>query len=401
MTRGKGGIRGARRAMRRRGGAALAVAFAAFAGAAGCGEQADGGDGDGGDSGDGDGEGCESSTIIDVDLETEEATVGPNLNDYAPPVYRAGEDTWALTDQGMRLVTTDGLSEPMTSRAAVADFADLDSDGDLDIVAARGTSFRVFAREGDELQLLETQTATATGNSTHVVVAEANDDGHLDVLAVTDGALRVYAGDGQLGFELASSPGGGGDNMRWVGAGDVNDDGSIEVIAVVTPISTPVGEPDEVFLSVWVGEGGGAFAAPQRIGLGLRSIDGFATHLIDVDSDGFLDLVVREGRRLLVAAGDSTGALSPARQLTADLEPPAGGPEVIEPDDRDGDGVYDFLVLSDGSLRRVADDGQGQLVVKTIALPAGQAHRLARRVSSPVPRAIQVLVHCAPELTSD
>jgi hypothetical protein len=112
----------------------------------------------------------------------------------------------------------------------------------------------VVAREGDTLDRVETESIAA--NATHVALADADDDGHLDVLVVADGDLPLYTGDGQLGFELASTPGPGGKNTYWVSAGDVNGDGAIDVVAAMSPMGTPIGEPTEVFLSVWVGQGG-------------------------------------------------------------------------------------------------------------------------------------------------
>jgi hypothetical protein len=145
---------------------------------------------------------------------------------------------------------------------------------------------------------------------------------------LVDGYLRLYTGDGQLNFELASDPGVGGDNTDWVSAGDVNGDGAIDVVAAISPIGTPSGEPDEVFLSVWVGEGDGTFAEPTRIVLRERFPDGYASRLIDVDADGFLDVVLRIEERLLVAGGDSAAGFAPLRELTADLGRPAAGDEL-------------------------------------------------------------------------
>jgi hypothetical protein len=238
-----------------------------------CGEP-EGGDGDGGD---GDGDSCDISTVIEVDLETGEATIGPSLGRYVSSAYGAGEDIWALTDDRLHRVTADGLGDPVGSRAAFVSLGDLDSDGDLDAVTSitstsGGSSFTVVAREGDALDQVETESVAA--NATHVALADANDDGHLDVLALVDGYLRLHTGDGQLNFELASDPGVGGDNTDWVSAGDVNGDGAIDVVAAISPIGTPSGEPDEVFLSVWVGEGDGTFAEPTRIVLGERFLTG-------------------------------------------------------------------------------------------------------------------------------
>jgi hypothetical protein len=220
---------------------------------------------------------------------------------------------------------------------------DLDNNGTLDIVAASGT---IFSPDSSVTVLLNQGQRNFVSNVSYdavalgkLALADLNHDGNLD-LVQSDGqqyrlAVRLGLGDGTFGPTLQSATNNGGISMYNAVLGDLNGDGNLDLVS-----------PDTCapFLDVMLGVGDGTFVAvtPQAIaqnfGLGRLALG-------DLNGDGVLDLVSDNlvewvGYQMLVMLGAGDGTFTCA---TASLASGADD-EFFALGDVNGDKRLDLVV---------------------------------------------------------
>jgi MYXO-CTERM domain-containing protein len=264
--------------------------------------------------------------------------------------------------------------------------ADLDGDGDLDIVFASGGGYyvpgtaqpmAVYLNDGAALfsEVHATAFGGFTGRLRQVAIGDIDGDGDLDVVAPDSWAMQpdaVFVNDGQKPPTFANEGAARlGTSSRAAAArlGDVDGDGDLDLVLSDWGTAPP-DSPGTA--KVYRNDGTGTFtelagAVPQgtqAIGTGPIDMD-----LVDVDGDFDLDLVLasRKGESLLfVNGGDGHFEDANARL------PDQPGPYVYGPDacDVDGDGDLD-LWLDNGaaSLREqlLINDGAGTFTDETAA----------------------------------
>ncbi len=192
----------------------------------------------------------------------------------------------------------DGLAENGESWGMFCtDFADVDCDGDLDIVAnsfGSGSGVRVYRNNMDGTW---TQSfGFSGGNSTmDIVFGDVNGDGFPDIAAAHEyGTVYVGAGDG--GFTLADGnlPSAGMLGRYGPDLGDVDNDGCDDV-------SFTYGGGVEVWR--WAGD-----SVWEDYSSGLPGSGSYeATQLADMNMDGFIDVVAFGDNRVSVWAGNGAG----------------------------------------------------------------------------------------------
>jgi hypothetical protein len=115
---------------------------------------------------------------------------------------------------------------------------DLDSDGDIDVVAAVISPNRVlwFANDGDGnfSAAMTIPTTFGGGSDSYFYIRDIDSDGAMDILAFhrDDFNLVWYENDGNQNFTehlIANTP-----NRMRLASGDIDDDGDIDIIAVST-----------------------------------------------------------------------------------------------------------------------------------------------------------------------
>jgi hypothetical protein len=222
--------------------------------------------------------------------------------------------------------------------------ADLDSDGDLDVLSTSIDDDRVswYENDGASPPSFAHRVIATTANAISVHAADIDNDGDVDVLSASCGNDRVawYENDG------ASPPGftshiivTDADDVRWVYSADVDGDGDIDVL------SASPGD-DKI---AWY-ENDGASSPTFTPHIVTTTADGArSVHAGDVDSDGDLDILSLSQVDDEVTWYENDGALLPVfapHIVTTD----ADGVVSVYAADMDNDGDLDILSSSDEGL---------------------------------------------------
>ena len=180
--------------------------------------------------------------------------------------------------------------------------ADVNGDGNADVVTANGQNNNVSVLLGDGRGGLAAQTTFAVGTHPYSVsVADVNGDGNKDVVTANTGTdnVSVLLGDGRGGL-AAQTTFAMGDDPNSVSVADVNNDGNADVVTANL-------FSDNV--SVLLGDGRGGLAAQTTFAVGTapRSVS-----VADMNGDGNADVVTANwwSTNVSVLLGDGRGGLA-------------------------------------------------------------------------------------------
>ncbi len=256
----------------------------------------------------------------------------------------AGSRVW------FRNVTADGQTwqnqgviESDSSSATTLQTGDVDQDGDLDILAAvSGTA--------DDLEWYENLSGVATNWADHVVdtnfvyipdlrMADLDDDGDQDLVISRNGTNIWWYRNNSIHRTAAFAPGqtvsAAMTNVRCVAAADLDGDGHLDLVTAssgrddVSWFSNPFGDG-----SKWSG---------HQISGRATGVTWVAT--ADVDNDGDEDVLAALDKADRIACYRHMVGSSP-EWTTNIVSTNANGPRCIVPADVDGDGNMDAVVAS-------------------------------------------------------
>lgn len=194
---------------------------------------------------------------------------------------------------GQNTFTTSQFDTGMAGAITDAATADVNNDGNIDVVLA--SSIGIFVLTGTGSGTFNAEKSYAiTRSFTSLVVGDFTGDGVADVAAATGGSsLYVLQGNsnGTLRVERASALAGATSRIR---AGDVNGDGSTEIVALVgTQVETL-----------------GIGSAGQASRIGLINLGGSFNDIAvgDFNRDGYLDFegVDTNGSSIFLGNGNGT-----------------------------------------------------------------------------------------------
>ncbi len=227
-----------------------------------------------------------------------------------------------------------------SATSAGVSLGDIDRDGDLDIVLAKGRHWplRDMVLRNDGRGTFTAAPLRDEPDRTYsAALADLDGDGDLDLVSSNDRPDRklVYLNDGSGRFSVSGTFGAPEWSTRYVTVADLNGDARPDLIVANRGGSASPGRPSFVCMN----DGKGAFPGCAPLATSSATIIVAA----DLDRDGAVDLFVphRDGGRNLVFWNDGTG--------TFGAPPVAIGPEhssirAATSGDIDGDGVIDLFV---------------------------------------------------------
>lgn len=208
---------------------------------------------------------------------------------------------------------------------------DFDLDGDLDVVSVdRSVSQGLYWYENDGAgNFTEDQIVTLTNTDTRsIAIADYNKDGMMDVAVASFGSNRftVYQQDGSSLFAAANAS-----QPIFLSEADWNGDGNMDIIAGNFGGS----------VVRWTNSGIGTFS-----GSGLHSASQIRSVIpFDIDKDGDMDIVYssQTGNQIGVLQNDGSGSFTNV-QVGSVL-----GPHRLDVGDVDGDGDFDIVYTTAGT----------------------------------------------------
>lgn len=244
----------------------------------------------------------------DLDGDGDLDLVSASFDDDRVAWYESGGDD-VFTPAIDITTTADGVSSVIA--------ADLDRDGDLDLASANyiDDSIGLYLNDGQGMFTATDDAIDVTG-VVSLVAADLDGDGDLDLASAsfdfTDSSIAWFSNDGNGTFSPATditTPGEGG--TQAVIAADLDGDGDLDLASASRFDGTVVW---------YANDGAGTFTASEvsTTALGAESVIA-----ADLDGDGDLDLASAAGDRLVWYAGDGTGTFSAGTDITTAAERPS------------------------------------------------------------------------------
>jgi hypothetical protein len=240
----------------------------------------------------------------------------------------------ARTFERMQLLETKGATSASVS------LGDIDRDGDLDVILARGRHWpldNLILRNDGKGNFTTAKLPAEADRTYSAALADLDGDGSLDLVVSNDRPDKkvIYLNDGRGNFRLAGTFGRPEWSTRYITVADLTGDGRPDII-VANRSSNPA-KPVPCFVCLNDGKGG----FPTEIPLPTQS----ATIIVaaDLDGDGKIDLLVphRDGGQSLIFWSDGTGKFSAA---PVPVGPKQSTIRAAGAADIDGDGTVDIVV---------------------------------------------------------
>ncbi|MCA8952736.1 MAG: VCBS repeat-containing protein, partial [Planctomycetes bacterium] len=174
-------------------------------------------------------------------------------------------------------------------------FGDVDGDGDLDVVFGNsGQANRLYANDGSGnfVDVSAGRLPAGAFVATAVVFADVDRDGDLDLVFAAVGQNRLHLNDGSGTFSDATATRmpAVSDTSASVAAADFDEDGDLDLLIANTEntFSGVLGQQNRLLLN----DGLGTFTDATSLRLPVDQQQSIALAVGDVDSDGDLDVVV-------------------------------------------------------------------------------------------------------------
>ncbi len=186
-----------------------------------------------------------------------------------------GVRAWQGNSDGLWTSASVGL--PDTGGYWAVALGDVNHDGQPDIVAGGdGSGIKVWQGSGGGPWTARPMGVNA-GIFRDVVLADINDDGDLDIVAASAGGIGLWAGNGAFGWTALPAPA-GKISYRSVTVRDFNNDGKLDLAA-----------GSSTGLRAWTGNGGAAWADYDTNLPDAGEFAGVAAG--EIDNDGVTDLI--------------------------------------------------------------------------------------------------------------
>jgi len=232
------------------------------------------------------------------------------------------------------------LLESTSETSASVSVGDVDANGTPDVVLAKGRHWplnNLLLRNDGKGHFTTENLADAPDRTYSAALADLDGDGDLDIVVSNDrpDPKLVYLNDGKGKYHVAGAFGQSDWSTRYVTVADLNGDGRPDLI-VANRSSNPA-DPRPSF--VCFNDGRGAFPACEPLATQSATIIVAA----DLDGDSRIDLFVphRDGGQNLIFWNDGAGRFTAAG---TPVGPAASRIRAAVAADLNGDGVRDLIV---------------------------------------------------------
>lgn len=248
----------------------------------------------------------------------------------------------AVSGLGPSQQQVDEPALPDTEADAVA-HADIDQDGDLDLILAGAGQDRLLINDGRGRFSDETAgRAPAEDRVTQdAEFADLDGDGDVDVALGQEGGHALWLNDGAGRFIDASDrlPPAGNVEARKVTPADVDGDGDLDLY--FSHVGWQEREPQDQLL---INDGSGRFADETAGRIPAEAGTTLTARFADLDGDGDLDLVRGEHGPLTVWLNDGHGVFTDVSDAVLGADRVSGPNIALALADFDGDGRLDIYV---------------------------------------------------------
>ena len=238
-------------------------------------------------------------------------------------------------DIGVLFNNGDGTFSPVevlpTSNYSISNMkmADVNGDGDLDLVHFAGGNVNLHLGNGDGT-FKAFSSFSPNGTASAMNFGDVNGDSKLDLIASGSSEVNIFLGNGNGTFASGVSfTTGSGSNS--IALGDVNGDGKMDLAT---------GNYDSGTVSVLLGNGNGTFGATLNLltGVGPKSVQ-----LYDFNGDSKLDISTanRGSGNVSVIFGNGDGTFKALQPI-----PTGTNPKAIDKTDVNGDGFLDVVTAN-------------------------------------------------------
>jgi len=246
---------------------------------------------------------------------------------------------------------------------------DLDANGQLDLVVANLDDNIVSVLLHDASGFATSVDYRSAAQPGWVALQDLNSDGALDIALTSIQSKSVLVmpglGDGTFGPVSENRT---TQSVSSLVLGDVNNDGNGDIVTAPNGDLTQPESSDNSFVSVFLGDGSGRFAAPKLVAGGK---DCFSVALGDVDHDGKLDLARLNARSDTVSVlfGNGDGTFRSSKEYATGV-----APVFVTFADLDDDDRLDLLTADSASneVSVLLGLGGGEFAPR-VAYPTGES----------------------------
>ncbi|MEC9064860.1 MAG: VCBS repeat-containing protein, partial [Pseudomonadota bacterium] len=270
-------------------------------------------------------DGARSVFAADLDNDGDMDIVSASQEDDAISWYEnngAADPSWTAVDIA---TSADGANAIYV--------ADMDNDGDMDIVSASGADDAIAWYENDGAanpSFTAVDIATSADNAMSVFVADMDGDGDMDIISASynDDAIAWYENDGAANpswtaTDIATSA----DGARSVFAADMDGDGDMDIVSA--------SKNDDAI--AWYENDGAANPSWTAADIATSADGAMSVFAADMDGDGDMDIVSASGLDDAIAWYENDGAANPSWTAT-DIVTNADEARSVFAADIDGDG---------------------------------------------------------------
>ena len=280
-----------------------------------------------------------SSTLVSNVTDAEGVELGDMDGDGDLDIVYAG-----LTNDTFGWLENNGSSWAQASIDTSADgakavhIADIDGDGDLDFVGGSfyGDSVAWYENNGAaNPSFTKTTISTGTDGLNDVDVADIDGDGDLDIISASgnDDEITWFENNGAADPTFATTViATSADNPHEVFIADMDADGDLDIISTSVNDSTVA----------WYENNGAADPTFAAADIATNVSGAHGIHVDDMDADGDMDIVIASFTDDTVRWFESDGAANPSWSATT-ISTELDGAKQVEVFDLDEDGDLDIL----------------------------------------------------------